>query len=156
LFAGAEPGVVILEIATAFALVFGVGIHVATLALAAFYLTALHSLMVSIANDEPSKEEVLVDRPKVDKAITRVTGAFIVLVDGKPGVFLERGGRSISTFDVEPSQWIDGLASIVKDGKLRRVEIQRVDGVPVFDSTLVEALRDAGFVDGYRGLTLRG
>ena len=53
LFAGAEPGVVILEIATAFALVFGVGIHVATLALAAFYLTALHSLMVSIAKDEP-------------------------------------------------------------------------------------------------------
>jgi type IV secretory pathway TrbD component len=53
LFAGAEPGVVILEIATSFALVFGVGIHVATLALAAFYLTALHSLMVSIARDEP-------------------------------------------------------------------------------------------------------
>jgi type IV secretory pathway TrbD component len=53
LFAGAEPGVVILEIATSFALVFGVGIHVATLALAAFYLTALHSLMVSIAKDEP-------------------------------------------------------------------------------------------------------
>lgn len=53
LFADAEPGVVILEIATSFALVFGVGIHVATLALAAFYLTALHSLMVSIAKDEP-------------------------------------------------------------------------------------------------------
>ena len=53
LFAGAEPGVVILEIATSFALVFGVGIHVATLALAAFYLTALHSLIVSIAKNEP-------------------------------------------------------------------------------------------------------
>jgi type IV secretory pathway TrbD component len=53
LFAGAEPGVVILEIATAFALVFGIGIHIATLALAAFYLTTLHSLMVSIAKDEP-------------------------------------------------------------------------------------------------------
>jgi type IV secretory pathway TrbD component len=53
LFAGAEPGVVILEIATSFALVFGVGIHVATIALAAFYLTALHSLMISIAKEEP-------------------------------------------------------------------------------------------------------
>ena len=53
LFAGAEPGVVILEIATAFALVFGIGIHIATVALAVFYLTALHSLMVSIAKDEP-------------------------------------------------------------------------------------------------------
>ena len=53
LFAGAEPGVIILEIATSFALIFGVGIHVATVALAAFYLTAIHSLMVSIAKDEP-------------------------------------------------------------------------------------------------------
>ncbi|HEV7594118.1 MAG TPA: VirB3 family type IV secretion system protein [Gemmatimonadaceae bacterium] len=53
LFAGAEPGVVILEIATSFALVFGVGIHVATIGLAAFYLTALHSIMVSIAKEEP-------------------------------------------------------------------------------------------------------
>lgn len=53
LFAGAEPGVVILEIATSFALVFGIGIHVTTVALAAFYLTALHSLMVSVAKNEP-------------------------------------------------------------------------------------------------------
>ncbi len=46
-------GDVALPMLYVFALVFGVGIHVATLALAAFYLTALHSLMVSIAKDEP-------------------------------------------------------------------------------------------------------
>jgi adenine-specific DNA-methyltransferase len=32
----------------------------------------------SIANDEPSQEEVLVDRPEVDSKITRVTGPFVV------------------------------------------------------------------------------
>jgi type IV secretory pathway TrbD component len=45
--------VVILEVATAFALVFGVGIHLATLALAAFYLTAVHTVMVWVAKHDP-------------------------------------------------------------------------------------------------------
>ncbi len=37
-----------------------------------------HVTLKSIATDEPPKEEVLVDRPEVDKKITRVTGAFTV------------------------------------------------------------------------------
>jgi adenine-specific DNA-methyltransferase len=38
----------------------------------------LHVTLKSIANDEPPAEEVLVDRPEVDKKITRVTGPFVV------------------------------------------------------------------------------
>lgn len=53
LFAGAEPGVVVLEVTTAFALVFGVGLHVATVLLAAFYLIVVHGLMVWIARQDP-------------------------------------------------------------------------------------------------------
>jgi type IV secretory pathway TrbD component len=53
LFAGAEPAAVILEVTTAFALVFGVGLHVATLLLAVFYLTVVHGLMVWIAKQDP-------------------------------------------------------------------------------------------------------
>jgi adenine-specific DNA-methyltransferase len=37
-----------------------------------------HVTLKSIANDEPPTEEVLVDRPEVDKKITRVTGTFVV------------------------------------------------------------------------------
>jgi adenine-specific DNA-methyltransferase len=37
-----------------------------------------HVTLKSIANDEPPAEEVLVDRPEVDKKITRVTGTFVV------------------------------------------------------------------------------
>jgi len=37
-----------------------------------------HVTLKSIANDEPPKEEVLVDRPEVDTHITRVTGPFCV------------------------------------------------------------------------------
>lgn len=37
-----------------------------------------HVTLKSIANDEPPKEEVLVDRPNVDRSITRVSGPFVV------------------------------------------------------------------------------
>ncbi len=53
LFAGAEPAVVVLEVTTAFALVFGVGLHVATVLLAVFYLTVVHAVMVWVANQDP-------------------------------------------------------------------------------------------------------
>ena len=53
LFAGAEPAVVVLEVTTAFALVFGVGLHVLTVLLAVFYLTVVHAVMVWIATQDP-------------------------------------------------------------------------------------------------------
>ena len=53
LFAGAEPPVVMLEMSTAFALIFGIGLHGATVALAVFYVTAVHSVMVWVAKQDP-------------------------------------------------------------------------------------------------------
>lgn len=53
LFAGAEPAVVVLEVTTAFALVFGVGLHVVTILVALFYLTVVHAVMVWVAKQDP-------------------------------------------------------------------------------------------------------
>jgi type IV secretory pathway TrbD component len=53
LFAGAEPAVVVLEATTAFALLFGVGLHVATILLALFYVTVVHAVMVWVAKQDP-------------------------------------------------------------------------------------------------------
>ena len=92
---------------------------------------------------------------------SRSAGAFVVLVDGEPAVFLERGGRSLVTFpagvgaDVGAGAWADGLTRLVKDGRLRSLEIAKVDGAPVVDSPAAEVLRRAGFVAGYRGLVFR-
>jgi ATP-dependent helicase Lhr and Lhr-like helicase len=86
----------------------------------------------------------------------RQAGAFVVLVDGDLAAFLERGARSLLTFGVETDDWVDALASLAKDGRLRKVELTRIDGVPAGDSPLGDRLREAGFTDGYRGLTLRG
>ena len=53
LFAGAEPPVVVLEVTAAFALVFGVGLHIATALLALIYVTVGHAFMVWVATQDP-------------------------------------------------------------------------------------------------------
>ncbi len=45
----------------------------------------------------------------------------------------------------------------MKDDRLRSVEVRKIDGEGLADAPagLIEMLRIAGFVDGYRGLTYR-
>src|SRR5690606_28484532 len=89
----------------------------------------------------------------------RAAGAFVVLHDGEPLVVLERGGRSLLRFAaaVDDTSWADALARVVKDGRLRSLEIAKVDGTPVREvADAAAALRSAGFVEGYRGLVCRG
>jgi len=89
----------------------------------------------------------------------RAAGAFVVLHEGQPLVTLERGGRSLIRFPAasDDTAWADALARLVKDGRLRSLEIAKVDGAPVREvADASAALRAAGFVDGYRGLVCRG
>jgi type IV secretory pathway TrbD component len=58
LFAGAEPAAAVLEGLTAGALLFGVGFHVATIALALFYLTVVHGVMVWVAKQDPHMSQL--------------------------------------------------------------------------------------------------
>jgi ATP-dependent Lhr-like helicase len=86
---------------------------------------------------------------------SRSAGAMAVLVDGALAAFLERGGRRLLTFGVPPEAWADALVGLVKDGRLRRIELTAIDGGPAADAGVAQALREAGFADGYRGLTVR-
>jgi ATP-dependent Lhr-like helicase len=88
----------------------------------------------------------------------RAAGAFVVLRDGVALAYVERGGRSLVRFPAahDDTSWADALARTVKDGRVRMLEIAKVDGesartVP----DAAAALRAAGFADGYRGLILR-
>jgi ATP-dependent Lhr-like helicase len=90
---------------------------------------------------------------------SRSAGAFVVSAAGVPVAYLERGGKAVLRF-VPPGgrddgRWVDALARLVKDGRFRQLEIQRVDGLPVRESDALEALHAAGFRDGYRGVVLR-
>jgi ATP-dependent Lhr-like helicase len=86
----------------------------------------------------------------------RQAGAYVVLADGAPAAYLERGGRSLLTFGADPASWVDALASLVKDGRLKRIQLGRIDGAEGSAHPAAADLRAAGFADGYRGLTLRG
>jgi len=82
----------------------------------------------------------------------------VILANGDAAAFVERGGRSIITFPCsqESDAWIEGLTSLVKDGRFRSLEIAKIDGSPVRESRFANALRAHGFTDSYRGLSFRG
>jgi ATP-dependent Lhr-like helicase len=112
-------------------------------------------VVVLAATDPAQPYGAALPWPSTEGRPARAAGAFVVIVGGALGVFLDRGGKSIATFGVEPADWVDGLTALLKDGKFRRIELQRVDGRSIADSPMTAALREAGFIDGYRGLQLR-
>jgi ATP-dependent Lhr-like helicase len=83
-----------------------------------------------------------------------------VLIDGVAAAYLERGGASLQLLpaadDPEVLRLVvTALRNLVADGRVRELVIKRVDGEPVSTSVRREDLLTAGFVPGYRGLTLR-
>ncbi len=87
----------------------------------------------------------------------RVPTALVILANGEPLVWLDRAGHSLLTFAAVASdaRWCDRLASLVKDGEMRSLELRKIDGAPARESSWYERLRGAGFAEGYRGLVLR-
>jgi len=90
---------------------------------------------------------------------TRAAGAHVVLLDGACTAYVERGGRSLLTFASEsmlddPEGWVDALVEAHKEGRLGRLQIERIDDQPARTSPHADRMRAAGFADGYKGLTL--
>ncbi len=87
----------------------------------------------------------------------RTAGAHVVLIDGLPLVMLERGGRSLATFEGAESNdaWIEAIIGLVKDGRLRKLEIAKVDGKPVRETPWAARLEEAGFTSAYKGMLYR-
>jgi hypothetical protein len=83
-----------------------------------------------------------------------------VIVDGIAALYLERGGSTLQTLSAadEPAvaeAAFEGLATLVRGGRLRELMIRKVDGVAVAESPWRDRLLASGFTPGYRGLTLR-
>ena len=87
----------------------------------------------------------------------RTAGAHVVLADGLPLVMLERGGRSLATFEGAESNdaWIEAIIGLVKDGRLRKLEIGKVDGTAVRETPWAARLEAAGFTSAYKGMLYR-
>ncbi len=74
-----------------------------------------------------------------------------------PLVELERGGRSLVTFEAaeESDIWINALIGLVEQGRLSKLEIAKVNGTPIVETLWSPRLQSAGFTPGYRGLLYR-
>jgi ATP-dependent Lhr-like helicase len=92
--------------------------------------------------------------PESDGRPARAAGAHVVLIDGELAAYLERGGHSVATFGVDG--WAAALLQLLERGRYRSLDIRKVNGEPVREvESAAEQLREAGFVDGYKGLVYR-
>ena len=89
----------------------------------------------------------------------RVAGAHVVLLDGEPVLYVERGGRSLVPLRDPDEAWlrpaVDALVAHVRRGGAKRLAVERFDGEPVTDSAVMPLLVDAGFLAGPRRAVLR-
>ena len=79
----------------------------------------------------------------------RTPGAFVLLRDGNPILYVERGGKGIVRLvELEGERLVEAVSRIAeaaRDGVIPKLGIERVDGEPVFGSGLEEQIIAAGF-----------
>jgi ATP-dependent Lhr-like helicase len=79
----------------------------------------------------------------------RTPGAFVLLRDGNPVLYVERGGKGIVRLveleGEELSAAVADVASGARAGVLPKLGIERIDGEPVIGSGYEETLIAAGF-----------
>ncbi|HHU39150.1 MAG TPA: ATP-dependent helicase [Propionibacterium sp.] len=95
-----------------------------------------------------------------DHRPSRKAGALVVLDDGRPSVWLERGGRTALTWATEPdtlARAAEALAGLVRGGRLAALTVEKVDGEASLGSAhpFVAALLAAGFHQTPKGVRLR-
>ena len=94
------------------------------------------------------------------RPLTRSAGAYVVLIDGDPVIYLGAGGKSLETLPAfaEPDKALRALSALrllLADGRLRSLQVERVDGIAVAESPHATLLGEAGFQRSYRGWLLR-
>lgn len=89
---------------------------------------------------------------------TRSAGTLVVVHDGEPLLWIDPRSYHLVTFPhtLDRGEWADALASLVKDGRRKSLEIRKVNGEAVsHDHPVVAQLERVGFVASYRGWVLR-
>jgi ATP-dependent Lhr-like helicase len=96
--------------------------------------------------------------PRTSVKTSRTAGAYVVLGEGDPVLYLERGGRALHTLTgVEDARvWpaLNALVEHVRGGRIKRLALEKIDGQPALTSSLAPRLLELGFHDGPRRLTL--
>lgn len=116
--------------------------------------SATPNAVVMAATDPAQAYGAVLPWPESNSRPARAAGAHVVLDAGRLCAYLERGGRSVITFGDDHETWVQALVQRKKSGRVKRIEIAKVDGGPVREHPSAAVLRSHGFVDGYRGLLL--
>jgi ATP-dependent Lhr-like helicase len=99
-------------------------------------------------------------KPPSGRRPARAPGAHVLLRDGEPLLYVERGGRSILRFaelaEADLALAAQALADAVAAGRLPKLGIEKVDGEPVIGSGHEEPLLSAGFSRTPRKLVANG
>jgi ATP-dependent helicase Lhr and Lhr-like helicase len=117
------------------------------------------SYLVLAATDPANPYGASLPWPKLEggRRPGRTPGAHLLLRDGEPLVFVERGGRGLLRLTriegEEMEQAMRALADAVSAGHLPKLAVEKLDGEPVIGSGHEEALIGAGFSRGPRKLT---
>jgi ATP-dependent Lhr-like helicase len=93
------------------------------------------------------------------RVFARAAGAYVVLVNGEAALYMDRGGKSVQTLPAFADAQVRGaalraLGGLLEDGRLRALQIERIDGVPAATSPHRSAFESAEFRAAYRGLQL--
>lgn len=99
------------------------------------------------------------DEARHKRSPSRAAGAYVVLHDGDLVLYLEKGGKSLLTFApfedrAVAASAIGVLRGLLAEGQLKRLQIERLDGLPVGESDQRGRLAELGFRQSYRGYVL--
>jgi ATP-dependent Lhr-like helicase len=117
------------------------------------------SYLVLAATDPANPYGASLPWPKLEggRRPGRTPGAQLLLRDGEPIVFIERGGRGLLRLKPIAGEELEtamrALADAVSAGQLPKLAIEKLDGEAVIGSGHEEALVGAGFSRGPRKLT---
>ncbi len=112
-------------------------------------------VLVLASTDTAQPYGAALDWPESVGYPSRSIGSYVVIVDGEACAYLERGGRRILTFPAADRHrnWPEGFGALVESGRVRRLQIAKIDDATAPESAWAERFTESGFVDGYRGLT---
>ena len=109
--------------------------------------------LVLAATDPANPYGAALPWPKRERAggrrPSRTAGAHLLLRDGQPLLYVERGGRGIlrlTDLEGEPlAEAVAELAAAAQAGLVPRLGVERLDGDPVIGSGFEATLIEAGF-----------
>ena len=114
-------------------------------------------ILVMAASDPAQPYGASLRWPHSEGRPSRGAGALVVIGDGELLAFVERGAKTLTVFDAgeRDRRWAAGLAEVVRTGRRSSLSISKVNAISARESLHGEVLKEAGFVEGYKGLVMR-